>query len=134
MQENNEIPFTLYAEKARLSLTGEPELLSAGMAGVIPVRFTFSADWDGLGKTAVFTNGTRTVNIPEALWDDGVCPVPEEVLQTAGKTVMAGVYGANGMHLVLPTVWCVLGRVEPDMRPTSREMRVLEELRAEFPH
>ena len=28
----------------------------------------------------------------------------------------------------------VLGRVEPDMRPTPGEMRVLEEMRAEYPH
>ena len=115
MQENNgqTVPFTLYAEKARLTLTGSGELLSAGMAGVVPVRFEFSEDWDGLEKTAVFTNGIRTVNVEESMWADGVCLLPAEVLVTAGKTVMAGVYGTNGLHLVLPTVWCVLGRVEP---------------------
>ena len=117
MQENNlnesNVPFALYAQKAKLTMIGSGELLSAGMAGVVQVRLSFSEDWQGLEKTAVFTNGTRTVRVAEEHWDEGLCTVPAEVLQTPGKTVMAGVYGANGLHLVLPTVWCVLGRVEP---------------------
>ena len=105
--------FTLYAQKAKLMLTGDGELLSAGMAGTAEVQFEFSADWDGLQKTAVFTNGIRTVKVDETHWDDGVCVIPAEVLSAPGKTVMVGVYGSNGLHLTLPTVWCVLGRVEP---------------------
>lgn len=117
MEESTFAPIGLYAQKARLRLEGEPELLSAGMEGVIQVSFRFSSDWDGLQKTAVFSNGTATVNVPEDRWDESVCPVPAEVLRSAGKTVMAGVYGSNGLHLVLPTVWCVLGRVEPAAAP-----------------
>ena len=117
MDENNLMQnitsFTLYAQKARLTLTGDGELLSAGMAGVAAVQFEFSSDWDGLQKTAVFTNGIRTVKVDETHWADGVCVIPAEVLAVPGKTVMAGVYGSNGLHLTLPTVWCVLGRVEP---------------------
>ena len=147
MQENNvsenQLPFTLYAEKAKLTLTGEHELLSAGMTGVVQVEFLFSEDWNGLEKTAVFTNGTRTVKVSEAYWDDGVCVIPHEVLRTAGKTVMAGVYGTNGLHLVLPTVWCVLGRVEPapdlsgeavdpgpSLRAMERRLAALEQIPA----
>ena len=119
MQENmlseQTAPFALYAQKAKLSMTGEGEMLTAGMAGVVQVHFTFSEDWDGLEKTAVFSNGTRTVKVSEINWDEDTCTVPSDVLQTAGKTVMAGVYGSNGLHLVLPTVWCVLGRVEPSV-------------------
>lgn len=117
MEETIIAPIALYAQKARLRLEGEAELLSAGMEGVIQVSFRFSADWDGLQKTAVFSNGTATVNVPEEQWDGNLCTVPGEVLRSAGKTVMAGVYGANGLHLVLPTVWCVLGRVEPAASP-----------------
>ena len=145
MQENNpnenQTPFTLYAEKARLILQGDPEPLTAGMTGVVEVRFTFSADWAGLAKTAVFSNGVRTVRVEEAYWDEGVCLIPREVLRTAGKTVMAGVYGTNGLHLVLPTVWCVLGRVEPapdlsgepvdpgpSLRALERRLEALEQI------
>ncbi len=117
MEETVFAPVALYAQKARLRLEGEAELLSAGMEGMVSVAFRFSPDWDGLQKTAVFSNGTATVNVPEAQWDGNICTVPAEVLRSAGKTVMAGVYGANGLHLVLPTVWCVLGRVEPAASP-----------------
>ncbi len=117
MQENNldeqTVPFALYAQKAKLTLTGPGELLSTGMEGVIPISFTFSEDWAGLEKTAVFTNGARTVKVSESEWYEGICMLPQTVLETAGKTVLVGVYGTNGLHLVLPTVWCVLGRVEP---------------------
>ena len=117
MEEQRISPIALYAQKARLRLEGEAELLSAGMEGLIQVAFRFSPDWDGLQKTAVFSNGAATVNVPEEQWDENLCVVPAEVLRSAGKTVMAGVYGANGLHLVLPTVWCVLGRVEPAAAP-----------------
>ena len=120
MEEQVFAPIALYAQKARLRLEGDGELLSAGMEGFIRVSFRFSPDWNGLEKTAVFSNGTVTVNVPEAQWDEGLCTVPGEVLRSAGKTVMAGVYGTNGLHLVLPTVWCVLGRVEPAAAPGER--------------
>ena len=117
MEEQIFAPIALYAQKARLRLEGDGELLSAGMEGFIQVAFRFSPDWNGLEKTAVFSNGTATVNVPEAQWDGALCTVPAEVLRSAGKTVMAGVYGTNGLHLVLPTVWCVLGRVESAASP-----------------
>ena len=117
MEEPIFSPIALYAQKARLRLEGEAELLSAGMEGLIQVAFRFSPDWDGLQKTAVFSNGAATVNVPEEQWDENLCVVPAEVLRSAGKTVMAGVYGTNGLHLILPTVWCVLGRVEPAASP-----------------
>ena len=117
MEETVFVPISLFAQKARLRLEGEAELLSAGMEGVVSVAVRFSPDWDGLQKTAVFSNGTATVNVPEEQWDGDLCAVPAEVLRSAGKTVMAGVYGTNGLHLVLPTVWCVLGRVEPAASP-----------------
>ena len=111
MQENNlnesNVPFALYAQKAKLTMIGSGELLSAGMAGVVQVRLSFSEDWQGLEKTAVFTNGTRTVRVAEEHWDEGLCTVPAEVLQTPGKTVMAGVYGA-ALALTRPEVAAAL--------------------------
>lgn len=109
------VPFVmeLYAQKARLQLTGERELLSSGMTGVIRVVFTFSEDWAGLKKTAVFSNGAVSIDVPEDAWEQNGCIVPQQVLTAAGKTLMVGLFGTDGEEVALPTVWCSLGRVEP---------------------
>lgn len=121
--EDNNTPapqMQLTAQKAQLHLDGARELLSAGMAGVVQVRFTCSEDWDGLRKIAVFSNGAVSVDVPESEWDDGVCTVPREVLERAGKTVLAGLYGTDGENVILPTVWCSLGRVEAGAVPACQ--------------
>ena len=121
--EDNNTPapqMQLTAQKAQLHLDGARELLSAGMAGVVQVRFTCSEDWDGLSRIAVFSNGTVSVDVPESEWDDGVCTVPREVLERAGKTVLAGLYGPDGENVILPTVWCSLGRVEAGTVPACQ--------------
>lgn len=122
MEENNSasVPMELCAQKARLQLTGERELLSSGMSGVVQVRFECSEDWDGLSRTAVFSNGTVSVDVPETQWEDGICTVPQQVLQCAGKTVLAGLYGTDGSRIMLPTIWCCLGRVEAGAAPSGR--------------
>lgn len=122
MEDNNTpVPqMQLLAQKAQLRLDGMRELLSAGMAGVVQVRFTCSEDWDGLSRIAVFSNGTVSVDVPESEWDDGVCTVPREVLERAGKTVLAGLYGTDGENVILPTVWCSLGRVEAGTVPACQ--------------
>ena len=124
-QQENEavVPFMmeLYARKARLLLKGEREPLSSGMTGVIRVAFTFSEDWAGLKKTAVFSNGTISIDVPEENWEENVCTVPQQVLAAAGKTLMAGLYGTDEEERMLPTVWCTLGRVEPGAAPSGTD-------------
>lgn len=105
--------------KARAALTSPPELLTAGMAKVVTVHFAFSPDWDGLRKTAVFSDGWRTVDVLEAAWTDGCVPIPHEVLQTAGRNVRVGVYGSDSTGVALPTVWAELGRVRPAADPSG---------------
>ena len=105
--------------KARAALTSPPELLTAGMAKVVTVHFAFSPDWDGLRKTAVFSDGWRTVDVLEAAWTDGCVPIPHEVLQTAGRNVRVGVYGSDSTGVELPTVWAELGRVRPAADPSG---------------
>ena len=56
--------------KARAALISPPELLTAGMAKVVTVHFAFSPDWDSLRKTAVFSDGWRTVDVLEATWTE----------------------------------------------------------------
>ncbi len=121
MTQNNTQPVVLelYAQKARLLLKGPQELLSSGMTGVIRIAFSFSEDWEGLQKTAVFSNGAVTMDVPEGEWENMVCTVPQQLLATAGKTLMAGVYGTDGEERILPTVWCALGRVEPGAVPAG---------------
>lgn len=122
-EDGTTTPFVmeLYAQKARLLLTGAQELLSSGMAGVIQVAFTFSEDWQGLQKTAVFSNGTVSVDVPEEDWAETICTVPQQVLAAAGKTLLVGVYGTDGGKRVLPTVWCALGRIESGAAPTGMD-------------
>lgn len=105
--------------KARAALTSPQELLTAGMAKVVTVHFAFSPDWDSLRKTAVFSDGWRTVDVLESDWVDGCTPIPPEVLQTAGRNVRVGVYGSDSTGVALPTVWAELGRVRPAADPSG---------------
>lgn len=94
-------------------------LLTAGMSRAETMRFVFSDDWDGLDKTAVFTDGVKTVDILPAGWEEDTVPIPPEVLTTAGRTVRVGVYGTNASGVVLPTVWVSLGKVQPAAEPSG---------------
>lgn len=105
--------------KARAALISPQELLTAGMAKVVTVHFAFSPDWDSLSKTAVFSDGWRTVDVLEATWTDGCVPIPHEVLQTAGRSVRVGVYGSDSTGVALPTIWAELGRVRPAADPSG---------------
>ncbi len=94
-------------------------LLTAGMSRAETVRFVFSEDWDGLNKTAVFTDGVKTVDILPTGWEEDTVLVPPEVLTTAGRYVRVGVYGTNASGVVLPTVWVTLGKVQPAAEPSG---------------
>ena len=93
--------------------------LTAGMSKAENVRFVFSDDWDGLSKTAVFTDGVKTVDVLPSGWDGDTVPIPHEILTTAGRTVRVGVYGTNASGVVLPTVWVTLGKVQPAAEPSG---------------
>ena len=100
--------FKLYANKNNLSLR-EREIITSGSKNVYDVHFSFSADWDGLAKTAIFQYGGRKVSV--SLKEDGECKVPWEVLSSYGRPLMVGVYGQRDDTVVLPTVWVSLGVV-----------------------
>lgn len=99
----------LYANKNRLTVK-KTELLTSGSVKVNETEFAFSADWDGLKKTAVFRAGDES---REVLLDGtGRCGIPWEVLEKPGQQLYAGVYGSvSGGDIVLPTVWAHLGAV-----------------------
>lgn len=101
--------FRLYSNKNHLTVK-QKEPLTSGSVNVNRAEFTFSAEWDGLARTAVFRAGSEVREI--ALDGTGRCTLPWEVLAQAGREVYAGVYGsAGGGEVVLPTVWAYLGTV-----------------------
>ena len=75
-------------------------MLVAGTVNDYTARFSFSADWDGYQRTAVFSaDGVER----EQLLTDNACKVPWEVL-LPGAYLKVGVYGTkDGSRL--PTIW-----------------------------
>lgn len=110
---------TIHCSRACAHLASPPELLTAGMSKAVTVQFIFSPEWDGLTKTAVFSNGKTTVDVLAANWDGDTVPVPHEVLAVPGRHARVGVYGADESGVVLPTVWVSLGKVQPGADPSG---------------
>lgn len=110
---------TIHCSRACAHLASPPELLTAGMSKAVTVQFVFSPDWDGLTKTAVFSNGKTTVDVLAANWDGDTVPIPHEVLAVPGRHARVGVYGADESGVVLPTVWVSLGKVQPGADPSG---------------
>ena len=109
----------IHCSRACAHLASPPELLTAGMSRAVTVQFVFSPEWDGLTKTAVFTNGKTTVDVLAASWDGDTVLVPNEVLAVPGRHARVGVYGADGSGVVLPTVWVSLGKIQPGADPSG---------------
>ena len=109
----------IHVNKASAHLCSPPELLTAGMAKAVTVQFVFSPEWDGLTKTAVFTNGRATIDVLQAKWDGDTVTVPPEILAVAGRYARVGVYGTSASGVVLPTVWVSLGKVQSAVEPSG---------------
>lgn len=94
----------------------EKEVLTEGRVG-LEIGFTFSSDWDGLTKIAVF-EGAQTIDV--ALINDR-CIVPHETLAKSGGALRIGVYGQNTAgDIVIPTVWAKFGTVQPAAQPSNK--------------
>lgn len=111
----------LTASRAALLAQLPRETLTSGMSNAAFCNVTFDSSWDGLTKIAVFTNGRRSVDVPEADWNGNTFPVPAEVLTTPGLNVWLGLYGTDGETVVLPTVWCSLGTVREGADPSGAD-------------
>ncbi len=109
---------TIAVTKAYAIVTSR-ELLTSRMSNVAQVAFTFSSDWEGLNKTAVWTDGTVTVDVSDASWSNNICNIPHEVLTTSGRIVRVGIYGTDGSTTVLPTIWAELGRIRDGVDPSG---------------
>lgn len=107
--------FLLQVGKNKLTVHGH-EPLTSGSVNTNAVRFSFSEDWAGLTRTAVFRNGNGAP-VSVLLDDSDQCLIPWEVLTSHGQTLGAGVFGTRGEELVLPTVWASLGTILEGVRP-----------------
>lgn len=108
--------FILYANKNQLTMR-KREPVTSGSVNVYEVRFEFSADWDGLEKTAVFKSDGLTYSV--LLDETCKCTVPWETLARyhPGLKLKAGVYGTKDGTVVLPTVWADLGAIQEGVLP-----------------
>ena len=106
--------FVLYANKNQLTVR-KREPVTSGSVNVYLVRFEFSADWEGLARTAVFKSGGESRSV--LLDNSGECAIPWEVLSSCGQRLSAGVYGTRGGEAVLPTVWADLGSIQEGAKP-----------------
>ena len=91
--------------------------ITSGMIGVtVTFEYTDSM-WDGLNKTAVFTAGRVTRDVPNA---GEVVTVPAEVLARPREKFYVGVYGtdADG-NLAIPTVMTFVGVILPGADPSG---------------
>lgn len=102
--------FELNVQKNQIAVTSREDVTS-GSAGVYRVRFTFSEDWTGLTKTAVFRAGGVGVSV---LLTGEECDVPPEVTGKclAGYGLRVGLYGVRGDAVILNTVWSDLATIQ----------------------
>lgn len=117
--------FELYANKTALTVRRR-EPLTSGMVNAAAARFEFSADWEGLTRTAVFQCGGTSKSV--LLGADGQCAIPWEVLSSHGRPLMAGVFGTRGGEVVLPTVWASLGTILEGAAPAGERYPPTPEL------
>lgn len=92
----------------RIASVKRREKITAGSVG-IQCRFAFSAEWDGLGKTAVFETDKHKISIDLS---SETVTIPWEVCEEADLDVIVGVYGTNASGtIVIPTIYAKLGTV-----------------------
>ena len=114
------------------------EPLISGTANAVCVKFNFSEHWDGLLKTAVFSNGIKTISILDTKWQTGnVCPIPHEVLEEPGRIVRIGLRGTQLKSLSLAIPMFSIGKVQAGTDPTEDDstdptLPVWEQLREDI--
>ena len=94
--------------------------ITAGMVGAT-VSFSFSPEWEGLNKTAVFQRPSDELT-RDVLSIGETVTIPAEVVAEAGGKLLVGVYGVNAEGtLVIPTLWADLGHVRYAAEPSGDE-------------
>lgn len=114
-------PIQIDVKAASAVCTDRPNPVTSGMVG-LRAEFTFSAEWDGLVKTAVCCGSgvSRDVVI-----NDNAILVPPECLKKNLGTLLIGVYGTNqDGSLVIPTVNARICTILPGANPSGDESTV----------
>lgn len=107
------------------------ETLTVGQVNSVPVSFTFSSEWIGLLRIAVFTTGKITRCV--ILDDTNECFVPPEVTSHAGDVVFVGVHGTQSDGtVILPSINarldCVRESADPKKDTGSKSISILEQV------
>lgn len=102
--------FRIQVDKTQQTII-EKEITTSGSANVYDIEFTFSPDWDGFQKTAVFLGVSISQDNEETLTEPyGIpldesnrCKIPWELMQDVGDKIRVGVFGMKGLGSILPT-------------------------------
>ena len=111
-RSDSTVKITLTKADAKVT---ERETLTVGMLNAVKIKFSFSSEWDGLSRIAVFTAGNITKDV--LLDDSNECFVPAEVCPYKGVAVYCGVYGLRDGVKVIPSVNTWLGVVKDAADP-----------------
>lgn len=95
-----------------------PVRVPKGIIGAV-VKLSFSAEWEGLTKTAVFRAGEVTKDVADI--QDTVV-IPAECTREAGVLLEIGIYGVDAQGTVaIPTLWAPIGRIVDAADPSGDE-------------
>lgn len=86
----------------------EKEPITSGSVGLL-VKFEFSEDWEGLTKTAVFSDG---ICRPRSKFiSSDIVEIAPEAMRYPYRTLTVGIYGTDGESIAIPTIYCQLGEI-----------------------
>ena len=95
----------------------EKETLTEGRVGLL-CRFSFTGEWAGLAKTAVFDGADSR----DVILKSDTVAIPAECLSTEGYSLSVGVYGKNAAgDIVIPTVYATVGKIQRSAYPSGNE-------------
>ena len=90
--------------------------ITSGSVG-LPVKFTFTDEWDGLTRTAKFRHGETVAEVELAA---DTSTVPATVLADPGGDLWIGVYGSDASgNIAIPTVWGKVGHIFDGVTPAG---------------
>lgn len=104
-------------ESIKIDVTGniarvieKPAVITSGTVG-LKAEFSFSDDWEGLRKTAIFMACDEKRSVDKIGTE---VTVPWEVLQKPGVWLSVGVTGeSEDGAILIPTVWANVGLIKP---------------------
>lgn len=102
--------FRVQVDKSDLKLL-ESEPIVTNASGVYLILFSFSEEWDGFGKTAIFTSDSDSDPAYKMLLNDAnTCQIPWELLKDPDKIIYLGLCGIDESGNRLPTVSIPIGQ------------------------